>query len=260
RSWRKNMANELPLLALILIVAFSGCAKPQLDFAETNLGIDDENIYMPAKSFDEISFATDDGFVISGNLWRGKGDAILLLHILDSSKESYSSFGEKLNAAGFTVLAIDLRGHGSSLEQDGLKRPWRDFSNAEFGRMELDVASAKKFLGQQGFALRHIVGASIGANTALNYSAKDPSVQKLVLLSPGLDYRGVKTKKNAPKVTAKTLIVASEEDAYSFGSSKTLADLIPNAELKELRGAGHGTRMLSGTRLEDEIAQWLNKS
>jgi len=30
------------------------------------------------------------------------------------------------------------------------------------------------------------VGASIGANVALNYAASDPSIKAVVLLSPGL--------------------------------------------------------------------------
>ena len=125
--------------------------------------------------------------------------------------------------------------------------------------MEKDVAAAKAFLEENGFELKVIIGSSIGANTALNFAAAHSTVEKIVLLSPGLNYKGISTQENAPNVKAKALIVASMEDSYGFSSSQTLAQQIPNSEFRQLANAGHGTNMFKGTDLENEIGNWIAK-
>ncbi len=206
---------------------------------------------------EKVFFTTQDGFRIAGNFWKGGQSAVLLMHQFQAGKETYGGFAKKLNDANFTVLAIDLRGHGESLDQNGLRRGFATFSESDFRNMELDAKAAKNFLAKQGFSLKVVVGSSIGANTALNYAASDSSIQNAVLLSTGLNYKGIETESRAPEVKAKTLIVASEEDDYSYGSSKALQEMIPNSEFLGLRGAGHGTNMFRGTNLENEIIGWL---
>jgi len=255
----KKKSNFGFIFLVFLVLVFSGCAIKKDNYSGGDSMEQNENTSTPVENnFEKVNFVTDDGFVVVGNLFRGNSDAVVLMHQLNTDKSSYDSFAKKLNDANFTVLAIDLRGHGESLEQNGLKRNWQDFSEEEFRRMLLDVKAAKKFLEQEGFKLRHLVGSSIGANTALNYAANDASIRKIILLSPGMDFKGISTEGNAIKVTAKTLFVASEEDTYSFGSSKSLARLIPEAEVKEIRGAGHGTNMFQGTMLENELVEWLS--
>ncbi|HZX20661.1 MAG TPA: alpha/beta fold hydrolase [archaeon] len=208
---------------------------------------------------EKVTFTTEDGFKISGNFSKKEKDAVLMMHILNSNKSAYDHFAQKLNDANYTTLAIDLRGHGESLDQNGVKRRWDSFSDQDFRDMVIDAFAAKRFLEQNGFKLKYVVGASIGANTALNFSAEEPSIKKIVLLSPGLEYKGITTQDSAKITGAEVLIVASDEDAYSFGSSKNLDTLIANSEFIGLRNAGHGTMMLSGNQLEKQIIEWFKQ-
>lgn len=84
-----------------------------------------------------------------------------------------------------------MRGHGKSVNQNGT---FQSFTPNDFNKMKLDVKAAKQFLvTQKGINPKNIaiVGASIGANVALKYAAVDPSIKAVVLLSPGLHYKGV---------------------------------------------------------------------
>src|SRR3989338_7599931 len=72
------------------------------------------------------------------------GTGAVLLHQLRKDRHDFDVFGPKLRDAGFSVIAIDVRGHG---ESDG---NWQQFSNADFQKVGLDIAAAKEFLKQQG--------------------------------------------------------------------------------------------------------------
>ncbi len=212
-----------------------------------------------AKAFEKVAFRTEDGFMIRANLTRGEKRAIVLLPQFTANRATYNGLASKLADANFTVLAPDLRGHGQSLDRNGLKVGYGEFTEQDFRNMVLDVKAAKTFLEREGFSLYAIVGSSIGANTALNYASADHSVGKIVLLSPGINFKGIETDRASGKVKAKTLIVASDDDGYSFGSGKALAQNIPNSEFMALTGAGHGTNMFNGTFLERDVVKWLAK-
>ncbi|MCH7760566.1 dienelactone hydrolase family protein, partial [candidate division TA06 bacterium] len=107
-----------------------------------------------------------------------------------------------------------------------------------------------------------VIGASIGGNVALNYAATDERVKGVVLLSAGLDYRGVKTEEAMKAYGDRpVLIVASEEDKYAYQSAKKLYELAKGEkELKIYKNAGHGTRIFDKEEgLEDLILNWLEK-
>ena len=71
--------------------------------------------------------------------------------------------------------------------------------------------------------------------------------------------KGIETESSARGVKAETLIVASDDDAYSFGSGKALQKIIAGSEFMGLSRAGHGTAMFTGTFLEDDLVKWLKK-
>src|SRR3989338_5883978 len=225
-----NSAPKVFLLLFTIILFLSGCT-----FEEPKAGfIGDVN----AMKFGKVDFKTQDGFTIKGNMLRGGKEAVLMLHQFALEKSTYDGLARKLADKNFTALAIDLCGHGESLEQNGVRRSFADFSDGDFRDMQKDVAAAKKFLEREGFTLKAIVGSSIGANTALNYAAADPSVEKIVLLSPGLDYKGIEIGKSAKNVRSQALIVADPADSYSYASSKSLLSSIQGSKFVEMRDAG----------------------
>ncbi len=261
----RHMKKAFTLFAMFFILLLAGCAQvAQKQGTDKNVSgkiVDDSGGGDLARleNFEKVTFRTEDGFVIAANFTRAGKNAVVLLPQRGMDRGSYSNFAKKLVDANFTTLALDLRGHGESLDQNGLKREYGNFTEQDYRDMVKDVAAGKKYLQQQGFEIYAIVGASIGANTAVNYAGQNPSVKKIVLLSPGLNYLGIDAEKPARDVKAKALIVASEEDSYSFGSAKALARLIPGAEFMGLQRAGHGTNMFNGTLLENDVVKWLSK-
>lgn len=212
-----------------------------------------------------ISFSTVDGVRIVGKFSpvAAAGPAALLLHMMPATKESWDDLATRLVRGGLSVLAIDLRGHGESIEGPGGKRlDYKLFSDAEHRDKMRDVEAAVAWLGGRGRDPSRLViaGASIGANLAIAYVAAHPETPAAAALSPGLDYRGITTpdKVRRMKPEQGLFLAASEEDELSFTADRELAGLKPGAVLKEYRGAGHGTSMLGrAAGLEEELAEWL---
>lgn len=208
-----------------------------------------------------VKLKTKDSFEIIGDYYEAQGDkGVLLLHMMPADRKSWLRFAEKLQARDFKILAIDLRGHGESRGgPDGYKK----FSDAEHQASGFDVEVASEFLKEKGVTKFHLVGASIGANLALKYLLDHPEAKSAVLLSPGLDYRGVKTVGliKALKENQAVFAVASEDDKYSFDSVNSLfegAQFNDSRMMKIFKDAGHGTTIFEKEpEFTDEIISWL---
>jgi len=211
----------------------------------------------------KIKLITSDGVKIIGNFSEIENStrAILLLHMMPKTKESWDDFVEKLNNFGYTTLSIDLRGHGES--QDG-PEGYKNFIDQEHQASYLDVEISIEFLEELGIENKNIsiMGASIGANLALDALAQYSDIKKAILLSPGLNYKGLLSNKAIADLAdnQKILLIASEDDKYSYESIIKLKEIKENnTDLIKLTNAGHGTDMfLKHPELMDEIIKWLN--
>lgn len=204
-----------------------------------------------------ISVTAADGLSIQTTLYapglRRPAPGVILLHMLGSNRAAWGPTGliDALLADGFAVLTVDMRGHGEtggtadwSLAEDDLARVWTAFAE----RPEVDGKRTA------------VVGASIGANVALITAADQPAIRAAVLLSPGLDYRGVTTDDRLGAYGDRPLlIIASNEDGYAADSSRSLAELARGtAQLTLYDDAGHGTQMfVHEPGLAAEISAWL---
>lgn len=232
--------RRLIFLLLIGIVFLSGCTQPQ------------------QPSGQRVEFTTSDGVKIVGTYYDGGDKSVILLHRLGKDRNDWNNFVPELQAKGYSVLAIDLRGHGESITKNGERISWIGFSDSDFNSMTLDVMAAKEFLASKGKSKFAIIGESIGANTALNYAAEDSDIKSLVLLSPSLDYRGVKTDQSIKSYRGSLLIVASESDAESIDASQQMFTQSPaDKQIKTYPNAGHGTDMFLGTDLDKVIIDFL---
>lgn len=221
------------------------------------------------ESMERVEFLTQDDIKIVGDYYapeggrhitNGESRGVLLVHMMPADRKSWTSFAEKLQKKGFPVLALDLRGHG---ESEGGPRGYKNFSDAEHQTSKLDVLEGAKFLRSKRVDAFHLVGASIGANLALQYAAEHPNARSAVLLSPGLDYRGITTEElmGHLRQNQAAYLVASEEDTYSRDSVNRLAEKISLDErhkLKIFTDAGHGTAIFEKKpEFMDEIIEWL---
>ncbi|MDD5473314.1 MAG: alpha/beta fold hydrolase [Candidatus Methanoperedens sp.] len=216
---------------------------------------------------EKITFRTKDGVTITGNYFKPQKEhspAFLLLHMMPSTKESWNAFASHLQKQGFAVLAIDLRGHGESTDKNGKKIDYKEFKDAEHRGSMNDIASAKDFLAKQkdiDISRIAIAGASIGANLALRQASVDNDVSLLLLLSAGIDYRGIQALRLAAMCSCPVYILASEGDTYAAESSRKLYDTFPcDKRLNVIKGKSHGTDMfLSEPELIDELLVWVVK-
>ncbi len=108
-----------------------------------------------------------------------KGPAVLLVHGWESARDRMLPNALVLHAAGFHVLALDVRGHGAN-EPEALP-----ISGGEFG---LDAAAGVAALAARPEVSRiGILGHSMGAVGAILAAADDPRVDALVVVSSPAD-------------------------------------------------------------------------
>lgn len=186
-----------------------------------------------------VSFKTDDGVTIAATWYEPSqrpAPAVILVHMLNRSRRDWDGFASRLAFAGIGALAIDLRGHGDS------HYPRTD----DYAPMVRDIVGARRFLASRGDVVPSrigIVGASLGANLAA-LAAADGAFTTLALLSPSLDYRGLRIEPAIKKYAKRPLLlVVSDDDPYARRSALDLQKLNGSAELLSLNAAGHGTRM-----------------
>ena len=213
-----------------------------------------------------IAIDTVDGIHIVGDYHEGASSkGALLLHMMPSDRKSWTAFAEKLASRGYHVLAIDLRGHGDSVEGPSGKLDYHSFSNEEHASSIHDVEAGAEFLSTKGADSLVLAGASIGANLALWHAARNPrGVENLILLSPGLDYKGIATEplmiKMEPGIDI-MLVSGGTEDAYSQETVKKLANLVNlKTPPRIFEDSGHGTRIFERhPEFMEELIQWLEK-
>lgn len=210
------------------------------------------------KGAQAVSFPTTDRYQIAAWYWapkaggKAKAPGVILLHMRGKDKSSWDGLPDALLAEGYAVLAIDLRGHGQTLDSRGAQLPLNSLKDSDYRSMLLDVAAAHGWLGAQGGVDGDrvaIVGASIGANLGLIYASGNRSIRTVVCLSPGLDYRSL-TVLDALQGLGKRAIylLASKGDSYSYDTVYKIQQAATQANPASVRtfeGKDHGTDLLS---------------
>ncbi len=209
-----------------------------------------------------VALLTTDGIEVVGDYRNtGQKHIAILLHMMPATKESWETFAERLLEVGYASLAIDERGHGESTMGGTLN--YKEFTDAQQQAKRLDVDAAISFAKQKGFpeGKMVIVGASIGANLAIQALVDHQEIDLAIALSPGLNYHGVKTESLICQFHngQRAILVASDDDPESFASIQTLHLANPTQTLLMNRsGIGHGTTMLEkDPALVDELISHL---
>lgn len=183
-------------------------------------------------------------------------------HGLGSDKNEWGSFQKELEERGLGYLSIDLRGHGAS-RNCGKKADYRTFTKADWAKASLDITTAQAWLIKKGVPAKKIIfcGASVGANLSLKAAAE--SVKKpaaLILLSPGMDYAGIKAADYLAGAPHKILILAAENDPYAWQSAASLSLLAGKAGRPVSAfdgGSGHGVNMFKTPGTAGKIIDWV---
>ena len=200
-----------------------------------------------------ITLAAADQTSLIADFYPAAADApvVLLLHMLNSSRQAYAPIIPELHAANYAILNIDMRGHGESAGS----RQW-DLAISDISGWA-DWLTHEAHLGERGLAL---IGGSIGANVALISCAEIEACRGAIALSPGLDYRGVMPEAALVEGLAErgALLVAAQADAYSANSVKQMfMSATGDVSARLYPGRAHGTRLFD-TELASVSSLMLN--
>lgn len=214
-----------------------------------------------------VSFAAADGFQISADYFPPKAaeppaPIVILLHMYRSDRSAWKPLIDPLHQAGFAILAIDMRGHGESATSEtrrrAAERDTRLFEDVQYDlRGAYDWLSEQKGVDRARFA---VVGASVGCSIALQYAAKDRSVDAVVCLSPGLKYLGLDSPGDIKQISGRRILMLATQDERK--APETLQRLNKGAKTRVFRGKqAHGTQMFGDVDgVQREIVEFLKQA
>ena len=205
-----------------------------------------------------ITFAAPDGTTLAGTLYESSNrsaPAVVLVHMLARSKDEWIPIAERIQDSGATVLTFDLRGHGGSSGSASTLPP-----------MIGDVRSAVEWLTTRAPnrpASIGLVGASLGANLAALAAADLAAIRAVALISPSLDYRGIRLDATVMKKLGSrpVFLASSTEDPYALRTIQELAAQDGAREQRLSTSHAHGTALLTADPdLTGSLVDWLRRT
>ena len=189
---------------------------------------------------ERVTLTTSDGWTLVGDYASGApGSAVLLVHQLSSNRAEWGPLIARLHGvSALSTLAIDIRGHGESTRGPDGTTQWMSFGNdtSRWAGLVNDVGAAVTYLRGRDSSLQRIVivGSSIGSSAALRYAVDDPLVIGVVMLSPGVSYRGLDTREPLQRFIARenraALLLAGDGDNRSAESVRALSAVAAGAD------------------------------
>jgi predicted esterase len=201
---------------------------------------------------------------------------VILLHGLGEDADTWAYLGPVLLKNGYAVLALDLRGHGQSLNQlQGAPTSWRWMEDTAWQKLPADVLlwvrQWPELLKTQHPEVAQgrspiLMGAGLGANVALiaagnRGKVKANSIAGVVALSPTLNAKGLQPALALLNVGVPTLFVASQSEPHVLESTEKLYALAQGKkQLQVYKAIGSGSAMLElYPPLAEQLVAWLKK-
>ncbi len=187
-----------------------------------------------------VRFRAADGVRLIGvRLGRGSR-GVVLGHMVRQDLCSWLPYARRLARAGYHVLAIDFRQHGSSAFPVAGRKLWR---------VDLDMRAAVATLRRRGVRSVVIAGGSLGALASVTAGAViRPAVNGVVSLSAPAHFQRVDGEVAAPRLSAPVLYVAAADDPQFADDARRLYDLTAaqDKRLVIFPAGGHGLNLLRG--------------
>lgn len=204
-----------------------------------------------------VVFRADDGRTLTGLMMEPSerpSPAVVLVPMLGRTKEDWQPVAQRLADANIAALAIDLPGTALPAEASALAAWHLDV------RAALNYVAARPDVRPEAIGL---AGASLGANLAVLAAVADPRVRSLALISPSLDYRGVRIETAMRQYGARpALLLASLKDPFA---ARTVRDLSKDApgrrEARWAEAKAHGTLLLAAEPdLVRALVEWFQRT
>lgn len=250
----------------------------------------DERMLLPKAMhdlpFEEVSIPLADQLVIYGRLYdpslsepgeneipdseeyQGpKYPLVILLHGLNRDHLAWSDLPATLTHAGYAVFALDLRGHGKSTITTWKRRvSWRLLQPEQWKNLHRDITQVIQYFKKgedypevDGSQVA-LIGEKLGANVATFVGKNSTEVKALVLLSPGLEFKGIDASRGLLEYGNPTLILSNHDFKESHSQAQHLYNWITGPKtLQVYEKIGEGAEMLGnqpGVGLQ--IEAWLS--
>lgn len=218
-----------------------------------------------------ITYETKDNFVIKSKLFypREKKNvypAVVMLHSIAYSSEYWEQLTKDFVNQDIAVLLIDLRGHGQSVYDSNFKiRHWRNYTDKTFAKYPNDIYEILSYIAMNYKNISTsnyvIIGADIGANTAILAAEKMPNKPKaLVLMSPTRIYKGLYTPIAMTNLGSMPILsMVSKSDRYSYNETMELKKFAQGVfDIKTYPSGGMGMLMLKvNPSMSKDIIDWV---
>lgn len=213
------------------IILFAFVVSCSSNIRQDSLNLNQTDSYLSSTEVSKFKYLTKDGFEIHGALYKNKHGVneknyVLLLYGFGQNKSVYDNLKDYLVNEGFDVITLDYRGHGESIFRNNIELHSNDLTLDDFSSMPSDINGVLLYLEAKNISKTiSIIGSDIGANIALNFAVKNnATVQNLILISPSLNYYGIKVQREIEKYFGSLYLVTSVDDSVSYEPSKILYD------------------------------------
>ncbi|MGE0444317.1 MAG: alpha/beta fold hydrolase [Vicinamibacterales bacterium] len=188
-----------------------------------------------------VSFPAADGRIVNALINEAAqppAAAVVLVPMLGRPKDDWQVTGQRLADVNITALMLDLPGTSLPSETAALLA-WGDDIRAAIDFLQSRPETRSGAIG--------LAGASLGGSLAAAVASSDQRVRSLLLLSPSLDYRGVRIENAVRQYGERpAMFIASRQDPYAARSARALAEDPPGIrELQWSDLAAHGTALLT---------------
>lgn len=205
-----------------------------------------------------VTIRGTDGGTIAGLMFDARerpAPVVVLVPMLGRPKDDWQAVAERLAEANIGALAIDLPGTAVPADPAELQR-WHE-----------PIGAAVAYLAGRPTEVQAgaigVAGASLGANLAVLAAAADPAIRSIALVSPSLDYRGVRIELPFAQYGARpALLMASVHDPYAARSVRILAQEPSGArEVRWSNVSAHGSMLLARDGdLVRQLVEWFQRT
>lgn len=242
-------------------------------------------VAMHTLPYEEVTIPLSDQLILYGRLYdpslteRGENEfpdpeeyqgakypLVILLHGLNRNHLAWSDLPATLTKAGYAVFALDLRGHGKSTITTWKSRvSWRYLKPEQWVNMHKDIEQVIRVF-KKGEDYPEIdstqiavIGEKMGANIATFVGKYNPEVKALILLSPGLEFKGIDASRGLLEYGNNTLILSNQDMQASHTQARHLYNWITGPKtLQVYEKIGEGADMLvNQPSVAFQIRDWL---
>lgn len=239
------------LMSGCLLVIFLAAARP-----DEQSPLNPPEVAGKTKKIQDVSFKTDDKFLIRGRYFPGEEltAGVLILHDCHRDSRSYNELGKTLSDNGLHALTVDLRGFGGStsaaFSQQKIKKAAKDINTyindiAEIvAYWEGDVIEAYLYLRTKMDRSKEISVVASGCSSAQAVSLADKMhINSMVLITPVMSYADKERFKNLSDIPS--YFINSAQHLTSYNTSKELFDWNGSRQSK--------IQIFKGTRVEQAL-------